>query len=608
MPPVRRPFDQTSIPLSDMLKDIGSGEVQLPDFQRSWTWDDDHIRELLASISLSYPIGSVMLLERGGNGSRFKPRPVEGVLPEDAGEAKFLILDGQQRLTSLFLALFKNEPVPTRSDKNEPITRHYYLDIAACLDPAADRYDAVVSVPEARRIASDFGRVVARDLSTPELEYRNRHFPVSAMLDTRRNREWRREYQKIDDQRYDEYDRFEAEVLAAFDHYNIPAITLGPDTPKEAVCQVFEKVNTGGVTLTVFELMTATFAADGHNLRHDWQGEDDDSGRQHRLHGIAPLDGVDATDFLTCVTLYASYRKRHQTPGATISCKRRDVLNLELAEYQEHADIVEKGFQQAAHLLRRERVFDARNLPYQSQLVPLAAACAALGTRLHEEPVKRKLARWYWCGVFGELYGSATESRYAFDLPEIVAWVDGGPEPRTVQQASFVPTRLLGMQTRQSAAYKGVIALLIGEESRDFVSGDPIELTTYAYMDIDIHHIFPKKHCEARKYQRRKWNSIVNKAPLTSPTNREIGGHAPSRYLASIARNHDLSSERLDEILLTHAISPEVLREDMFDLFVLDRATRLLGLIERAMGKTVTGRDSDEVVQEFGGALTDTAT
>ncbi len=64
--------------LHELLDQIHKGSVQLPDFQRGWVWDDDRIRALIASISLSYPIGAVMLMETGGNGVRFKPRPVEG--------------------------------------------------------------------------------------------------------------------------------------------------------------------------------------------------------------------------------------------------------------------------------------------------------------------------------------------------------------------------------------------------------------------------------------------------------------------------------------------------------------------------------------------------
>lgn len=95
-------FDSTKTLLRMLLQRVVEGKLQLPDFQRGWVWDDEHIRSLMVSIARSFPIGAVMLLETGGE-TRFQVRPVEGVdlPPHAAGLAQELILDGQQRLTSL---------------------------------------------------------------------------------------------------------------------------------------------------------------------------------------------------------------------------------------------------------------------------------------------------------------------------------------------------------------------------------------------------------------------------------------------------------------------------------------------------------------------------
>src|SRR5690242_15481560 len=95
-------FYSTKDSLQSMLHDIGEGKIQLPDFQRNWVWDDEHIKGIVASVSLSYPIGSVMMLETGNENVRFKPRLLEGVSLRGTRRPEKLILDGQQRLTSLF--------------------------------------------------------------------------------------------------------------------------------------------------------------------------------------------------------------------------------------------------------------------------------------------------------------------------------------------------------------------------------------------------------------------------------------------------------------------------------------------------------------------------
>ncbi len=89
-------FDSTKESLLDLLRSIKEGKTQLPDFQRGWVWDDEHIRSLLASISLSYPIGAVMMLQTGNVEVRFKPRLIEGVTLQNPPEPERLILDGNK--------------------------------------------------------------------------------------------------------------------------------------------------------------------------------------------------------------------------------------------------------------------------------------------------------------------------------------------------------------------------------------------------------------------------------------------------------------------------------------------------------------------------------
>jgi len=584
--------------LKDVLDAIARGDTQLPDFQRGWVWDDLHIKSLIASLSLSYPIGAVMFLEAGG--VPFKPRLFEGVSLQPAPKPKTLVLDGQQRLTSMYLALRSGLPVKTRTEKGAEIHRFYFLDMAKCLDPAEDREDAVVSVPETFQVTTDFGRKIDLDLSTHAHHYQQRMFPVGLMFDTQGFMQWKMGYAAHHGNNADAMMflmRFEQEIWLRFQQFKVPAIELTQDTPREAVCQVFEKVNTGGVTLTVFELMTATFAANDFLLRENWEARHERFVAKHDV-----LSGVDGTAFLTAVTLLASY-ERHLTTKSAVSCKRADVLRLELNDFKQLQSRVEAGFKKAAELLAEEKIFEARGLPYATQLIPLAAICARLGEMVSQHGAKQKLLRWLWCGVFGELYGGANETRFGMDLPDVVQWVEGGAEPRTVRDASFAPTRLLSLQSRLAAAYKGLAALLMKHGSKDFVSGTPIDLNTYFNNAIDIHHVFPRVWCENNKLPKEKWNSVVNKAPLAASTNRFISGDAPSIYLPRIQKSKQVPSSDLDVFLLSHVIPVAELRSDDFDGFIRHRASALIGLIEAATGKVVSGRDSEETSKAFGGVL-----
>ena len=181
---MEKKFTSDELPLAQLLDQAARGELQLPDFQRGWVWDDDHIRSLLASISLSYPIGAVMTLVAGNPEVNFKARVLEGVSWTNDAQPATLLLDGQQRLTSLFQALKSRDPVSTRDSRGNELGRHYYADINACINPEVDREeDGIVGIPEDRVARSDFGRKVDVDLRTRELEIGAEMFPLEIVLD-----------------------------------------------------------------------------------------------------------------------------------------------------------------------------------------------------------------------------------------------------------------------------------------------------------------------------------------------------------------------------------------------------------------------------------------
>lgn len=115
--------------LSELMKDVDSGEIQLPDFQRGWVWDDDHIKALIFSVINNFPVGAAMFLKCGNENIRFKHRPVEGSSVNPETEPGELILDGQQRLTSLYNALYGFSPVHTKTPTGKEVERYYYIDI-----------------------------------------------------------------------------------------------------------------------------------------------------------------------------------------------------------------------------------------------------------------------------------------------------------------------------------------------------------------------------------------------------------------------------------------------------------------------------------------------
>jgi len=598
-------FDSTKLPLKSLLKDIVDGKLQLPDFQRGWVWDDEHVRSLLVSLGRSFPVGAVMLLETGGS-VRFQVRPVENVPLAGLSTPEKLILDGQQRLTTLTQVLKLDGPVKTTTEKGKPVDRCYYIHIPTALAGPDRLDDAVIATDGSRQLRSDFGRKVDLDLSTRELECQKLYFPCSEILEAMG---WLQDLFKFNPAAQAQFFEFKEKVLDAFNEYQIPLIVLKKETSKEAVCLVFEKVNTGGVPLSVFELVTASYAADGYNLRDDWYGsaQRQVSSRHKRLAKESVLKGVESTDFLQAITMLHTLERRRADLSegkigkqvAPVSAKRASVLELPLGAYQRWADKVEQGFLRAARFLRQECLTSQRDLPYRTQLAPLAAVLALVGAdeRWREPRIHQKLAQWYWCGVLGELYGGAVETRIANDVEELIAWIDeDGAPPRTIGDAAFQADRLTSLTSRLSAAYKGINVLVLRDGAQDLFWKSRIRDLEADEVALDIHHIFPRDWCEKQGIPRSHYDSIINKTPISYKANRMIGGSAPSKYLTALQAHKQvlLDDSGMDALLASHRIPVAALRADDFDNFLSQRQRNLLALIEGVMGKQVSTVSGNE--------------
>ena len=210
---------------------------------------------------------------------------------------------------------------------------------------------------------------------------------------------------------------------------------------------------------------------DDFELRKDWED------RKEKYFSKDLLSVVDATAFLTALTLLSTYKKK-----GTVSCKKKDVLNLSLMDYKNHKESITEGFLEAEKILQEERIFLSRDLPYTTQLIPMAVICALLieDRKIAITSIKDKIKQWYWCGVFGEMYGGANETRYVNDVVGVMDWIaDSNKIPKTIQESYFNPTRLLSLQSRQSAAYKGIMALVLKNHCKDFISGREMDFTVY---------------------------------------------------------------------------------------------------------------------------------
>jgi hypothetical protein len=592
------------------LDSIRDQSLQLPDFQRDWVWDDDAIHSLLVSIVRGFPVGAILTLEAGGE-VKFQARPFATIQQKGIAPKEFL-LDGQQRLTSLVQALGSDAPVRTKTAKGQLVERRYFVDLPAATDPNQDPAEWIVSTRGDGKETSDFGRTIDRDYSTPEKQFEAHVFPLNQVFN---EHEWLFGYKNYWHNRGEsvhETDKALFEhVIRPIHRYEMPIIRLNKGNTREAICTVFEKVNTGGKKLDAFELLTAVYASDEYNLRTDWMGDAKTTGRLSRLRGLDKSRDIYAklasTDFLQACTALSTMDRRRDSiaQGRTgkdlppVTIRREAMLALPLSEYQRLANEVEEGFTQAKKFLSARRIIWFKDVPYPTQLITLASVFARIPPAERTAAANDKLDRWFWASVFGELYSGSVESRIARDIPELLGWIRGEAEHvTTIGEAVFQIERLETLRSRLAAAYKGMNARLMLSGARDFVSGDTFEIMTYFDQQVDIHHVFPKAWCNKAGIPAAEYDSIINKSPLSKLSNIRIGGDAPSVYLKRIEDRDGLDPATLDEILRSHLIEPELLRADDFAGFWAARREALAGLIENAMRRPVVRSGDDSIVEQ----------
>ena len=544
--------------LKDLLAEIHNRSTALPDFQRDFVWEPGATQELIVSIASNYPAGSIL---RVRDAKRvFAAREFEGAPALDGAKHTFLVLDGQQRLTSLYQAFYG-------------VGEHrYFLDLGKLRD-GADFEEAIFHVRATTKWAKareDFG-VQAKELLLPLSVLKGGAGGFG---------QWGRKVarQLADKERIaleDALDGIEEKWIHAIDDYHFPVVTLSDKTEPDALCTIFETLNRTGVKLSVFELLTARFWPQSINLRALW----DKALADHPVIGDFEVDPYYVLQGISLASRKAP------------SCKRGDVLNLAASDITEWWDRVVLGLATGLEILRDDcKVMLPKWVPYQTMLPPLAAVLARSGNPKTAEAGARreKLKRWFWCAVFGQAYESAPNSKSAKDVTELLPWLAGGAAPESVETFRFDPRALRDVTPRQRSIYRGVINLILGGGARDFHTQAVITGKLMADEGIDDHHVFPAAYLERRGIApARTRDCVLNRTLIDRTTNQMISDRAPSDYLAEIRGTPGFP---FGAVLASHGLpagADSALLKDDYEAFLTWRQDRLWKEIQRVTGVTV---------------------
>jgi len=542
--------------LKELLAEVHSHTMALPDFQRDFVWEPGATQELIVSIASNYPAGSILRVRDARH--FFAARAFEGAASLTAQNHTFLVLDGQQRLTSLYQAFYG-------------VGDHrYYLNLKKLLD-GSEFEDAIFHVRATTKWVTTHENLAlqAKELILPlsVLKGGTGGFLQWMFLATNSMPSEERT------QMLDALSQVNEKWITAIDNYHFPVVMLSNKTEPDALCTIFETLNRTGIKLTVFELLTARFWPQNIKLRELW-----DTARE--THEIIKTFDVDPYYVLQAIAL-ASRRAP--------TCKRSDVLNLTPSDIERWWQPVITGLVRGLTILRDDcKVMLPKWLPYQTMLAPLAAILAKAGVPTTPEAGAQRemIKRWFWCAVFGQAYESSPNSQSARDVAEVIAWFAGGALPESVTAVRFDPKALRDVSPRQRSLYRGTICLILNSGTRDFHTQAIITGALMTEQGIDDHHVFPDDFLQKEKHitLARTRDCVLNRTLIDRATNHRISNHAPSKYMKEIRETPGFP---FDTVLISHCLptgSTSPLWTNDYEGFLTWRQERLWQEIRRVTG------------------------
>ena len=500
----------------DLISEVRKGIIKVPKFQRDFVWDLKATAKLLDSILKGYPIGTFILWETDQRINDIKN--IGGFdLPETpVGRNVQYVLDGQQRITSLFAAYLGAQ---IRKPTEKKVTD--YKDIVVNLEENLEEKEKdIVTVKD------------EAEVFIPLHDVLNFNHKMGKKLENEGFEEW-----QID--KIDEYSN-------AFSTYAFSTVTLRQNDIESAI-EVFTRINTGGKVLTLFEIMSAkTYdeAAD-FDMQARWEKF------QKRLND-SKYENISPSVLLQILSLVISESKE---------CKRKTILGLDKADIIARWDDVISAIEKTIdHFRTVLRIPVSQILPYDTLIVPFAYFFLKTGKSPSGQQ-RKYLEELFWRSSLSLRYSSATESKLAADIKK-VDLIIAGQRPAYPEFKLFINSAQDLRETDFStgnAICKSILCILAYHEPKDFDTNGKVLLDN-SYLKIasskNYHHFFPRAF--VRKHgsdaETPYTNSIVNITLVSAELNKKrIGAKAPSVYLADFA---DENSE------LKHALSSHLIELD----------------------------------------------
>lgn len=515
---------------SELISDIQKGIIKIPKFQREFVWSIDKTAQLLDSILKGYPIGTFILWQTDERMNEIKNIGNQNIPDTPDGTKVQYVLDGQQRITSLYAA-YLGAKIQKQGEKKVTDYNDIFVDLGKDLED--DDVQVITSEkPEGDWISlSDVLNFMPR-MAEIQKEHTEENF---AKIYSYAN---------------------------AFNTYDFSTVLLRKESIDSAI-EVFTRINTGGQTLTLFEIVSAKTYDEALNF--DMQDKWADF-----IKKLADkkYEGVSSSIMLSLLSLILSKTKE---------CKRKTILKLEKQDILDTWDDAISALEHSIDYFRTSfGIPVSQLLPYDALLVPFAYFFYYnIDKPNHDQ--RKYLEEFFWRVSLSYRYSSSTESSLAQDIKRIDLILNNErPKYDEMKVNLDSPEDLINTDFRAGNSYcKAVLCLLASQDPKDFQDNGKVLLDN-SWLKVanskNYHHFFPKAYLRKEKIVNA--NSLMNITFVSDHLNkRKIGASAPSVYIGEFAEEND----KIAQTLTSHFIDLDGfgIESNDYEVFLKKRAERI---------------------------------
>lgn len=531
--------------IQELIGDVQAGEILLPEFQRGYVWKSDQVRGLVQSLYRKHPTGHLLTWKTS------HPTKVRGGEVSQEGHS-LLLLDGQQRLTSLFV-LFEGTAPPFYEGESLFFNLYFNMQTAefrfwqkSVMKDSPDWISVHAFLREG--LTAYLERLPQLPESERSLVQTN--LARLAQLDAIRNYEY-----KVDQ-------------------------LSGDELTTEQVVEIFNRVNSAGTPLTKADLATAHICSIWPEAREEL--------RKFSTEMEAHRFGVDLDFLVRSIAGVAS--------GSVLL--EGSFFKVPIEDLQAAWKKVRTSFEHLVNVLRHDAFVDSiGDLPTKNVLIPTTVYLARHGCAFTDDTVKRKFIRWMFLAGLWARYSGGAETMMQKDVSLLDA-EDPTAElvERIIVQRGRVrlEARDLADRSALSPYYKFSYIVARANGAKDWFTG----LTLYkqavgASNGLESHHIFPKAVLNKAGYSladdRGLVNQVANRAFLTQKANRAISASTPAAYLSKVQASYPgaLQAQSVP-------MNQELWHVEHFEEFLGDRCR----LLAAAMNEFLDGLVPDEVAKK----------